>query len=100
MTIQAAIESAIRGGYMTRGFPMEEMIMHDFVCDAVLDPSFWQSLGKAMSWGKCIHHGNNECDCDRAVRKPEWIDKWHRLIDHLASGGTIESYFETLWTKN
>lgn len=47
-----------------------------------LDPKFWQCLGKAMKWKK--------------LGVDSWLYQWHGLIDHLAEGGTIETYFEKL----
>jgi len=81
-----------------------------------LDPSFWQSLGKAMGW-ETKEEKYCECDewvnpfdggaefCSRCGKKLNsrivftgkmWETKWHRFIDHLAEGKTVESFFETL----
>jgi hypothetical protein len=54
-----------------------------------LDPSFWQSLGKALGWDERIDDGSH-------YAKPGWLEAWHRFIDHLAEGKTAESFFETL----
>lgn len=52
-----------------------------------LDHLFWQCLGKAMEWKKSIFR-NGE------MLPNTWLSNWHRLIDHLAEGKTIESFFE------
>lgn len=51
------------------------------IADIFLDPAFWQALGKARGWDKWEVNANVQ---------------WHRLIDHLSSGGTIEDFFTTL----
>ena len=99
MTIQQVIEKAIEGGWQegrspkvvkTRsGFLVQtkgEIIGFETSIHSVfLDPLFWQSLGKAMGWW-----GEN------ANGKPQWVNKWHRFIDHLAEGKDAESFFESL----
>lgn len=57
--------------------------------DFFLDPTFWQSLGKAMGWG---HIHGEFCDCPGFV----WLEEWHRFIDHLAKGKDAESFFSNL----
>lgn len=52
------------------------------------DPSFWQSLGKAMGWD-----GNRGHDLDLVI---DWKYKWHKFIDHLAEEKTAEEYFKEL----
>lgn len=64
---------------------------------ALLDPAFWQALGKA--WGWAIHKtpcGCDECSPSIVDRKTGWNVHWHRLIDHLASGKSVEDFFATL----
>lgn len=76
----------------------------------LLDPLFWQALGKAMGAegtvcildgseiekNKCILNGHYDWDCDFI---PVWKWEWHRFIDHLASGGDAETFFADLITK-
>ena len=81
-------------------------VPHDAVCIAVLDPLFWQCLGKAMKW--------NMTDVFPEGRQTQWsyvgdmyartilvfentpAFHWHRLIDFLAVGGTVEGYFDAI----
>ena len=72
-----------------------------------LDPSFWQSLGKAMGW-KPVHetcgsemsllHGDSHCVVCRedTSEYQAWLYHWHRFIDHLAEGKSAESFFEKM----
>lgn len=52
--------------------------------DILLDPLFWQALGKAMGWEF------------RSDHKEPWKKEWHRFIDHLAEGKDVESFFKDL----
>lgn len=69
----------------------------------VSSPLFWQSLGKSMGWGEICECGwrssQNFVHYDAVGRhrtSSEVRYRWHNLLDHLAEGGSIESYFETL----
>lgn len=55
----------------------------------LLDPLFWQALGKAMGWGKSDEWFENR-------KYDYWQEMWHRFIDHLASGGEPEEFFTNL----
>lgn len=71
--IEQVIQKAIEGGY-TRGVAN--------IYETLLYPDFWQSLG---------YRSEEEC-----WNKSCWKCVWHRFIDHLAEGKSIESFFETL----
>ena len=118
MTIEQAIGKAIEGGYMP--FKRGRLVFNkkteswwhqwgdinedgdkvtfenptawhslQYFNKLLLDPSFWQSLGKAIGWGENQYSpGEGLVD--------GWLYYWHNFIDHLADGGTIESYFEKL----
>ena len=98
MTIEQAIEKAIEGGWKSpftwmenlifvrhrgMGLNTEREVFHRYI---LLDPLFWQSLGKAMGWKKRKSH----------ISPEPWLFYWHCFIDHLAKGGSIETYFEQL----
>lgn len=87
MTIQESIQKANEGGWKTTLEPYRSL--SEAIALALLDPLFWSALGKSMGWGiepsGSIWQGEEK-----------WKIRWHRLIDHLAEGGTIESYFEKL----
>lgn len=52
-------------------------------------PDFWQALGKTRGWE--VHDVVTS-----SAEYREWTGRWHRLIDHLAEGKDIESYFANL----
>lgn len=75
----------------------------------LLDPLFWQFLGKSMGWPEnrpeylcpsCrtigIGKTNHMSDCSIKDRHTTWRINWHRFIDHLISGGNIDEFFEKL----
>ena len=113
MNIQEVISKAIKGGWLPKlregnkfssvekiedgvlfyrviespKYP--ETLFNMRVEGIVLDPSFWQSLGKAMGWPTF-----NKFEKDKV--EYSWKNHWHRLVSHLAEGGTIETYFNGL----
>jgi hypothetical protein len=102
MTISQAIEESISQGWQYEGETprcdelYDAFYIHDqdggFVnlnlCKVILDPSFWQCLGKAIGW-----EGE---DMYQSLTMSAYMAYWHRLIDHISEGGTIEKYFEEL----
>lgn len=96
MTIQQAIQKAIEGGWKTirknlDGSPSaikETQEIHQ----VLLDPLFWQSLGSALGWEKedKINY------LSVSFTRKSWFYYWHRLLDYLSSGRTIEKFFEEL----
>ncbi len=100
--IEKAIREAVeKEGYRSDFTPSILMPIEDFVAHlakvnaAVLDPAFWQALGKARGWK------NDPRDVLRermggGIVAPPWISIWHRFIDHLAEGKDAESFFATL----
>lgn len=73
-----------------------------FVCR----PAFWSALGKARGWGKYrnddVSHDCDQLGCSSVehVASDRWQKEWHRFINHLISGGDVESYFESISTNN
>lgn len=120
MTLQQAIEKAIEGGYLNNftddgskvidikdedtadgkisiAFYLRETDRFYFnkykICS---DPLFWQALGKSMGWKEEYYIQPKLLDDSKVKIRAEYIDVWHRFIDHLAEGKDIESYFEKL----
>lgn len=118
MTIQEAIEKAVEGGYHLYGSDgmdtYDERATSDFsawtrtdnassfmvaVKATLLDPQFWQALGKALE-GKaecnlasiCVH-GEEEC---QSCRSSYWRYQWQCFIQALADGHTPEAFFAQL----
>lgn len=80
MTISEAIKKAIEGGYdRTRSRGLEGECRINF---CLLDPQFWQCLGKAMGWDE--------------TGVPLSLCQLHRFVDHLWRGETPESFFKDL----
>lgn len=100
MTIQQAIEKAVKSGY-DGGEPAlrdwHQSYGHhrfDEKERILLDPLFWQSLGKAMGW-------EDEKVCPTCWKKivptaTGWMCYWHRFIDHIAEWKDAESFFDSL----
>jgi hypothetical protein len=126
MTIQQFIERAIEGGWREqcrlveigpiaraqfasfRSFEGEDVEEWEKpITEILLDPAAWKAVEKVEGWeDECLN-----CRVPMREHKPTrigkvycsqshihyvWRAKMHRLIDHLAEGGTIESYLETL----
>lgn len=104
MTIQQAIEKAAEAREYV-GFSFQ-----DTEAEILLQPLFWQSLGKAMGWDwvtmlgtrrerfieMYAHKKRGENEWLKTQRQEEWLYHWHRFIDHLIEGKTAESFFERL----
>ncbi len=89
MTIKQAIEKAIEGGYSNKDQEGWFIKLPEYAkCQIWLDLLFWQSLGKAMGW-----EGE---DMYLTLPMDAHVAYWHRLIDHLAEGKTIEQFFAKL----
>ena len=135
MKINQIIEKAIEGGYTeyyrnvsAKQITAEEARKSLFDYERytnekiLLDPLFWQSLGKALGWGEVkpcpscdggrkefcdfhdpITHQNYPTTCGvcngegyyPSERSDDnWKEHWHLFIDHLIAGKSIESFFE------
>ncbi len=109
--MKEAIQKAIEGGYKDRhiwGIEDGKYILqgdageragHLTEEQILLDPLFWQAVGKAMGWGgfdtKYLH-SQAEVEASSQMPPNEWRDHWHRFIDHLAEGKDAESFFKEL----
>lgn len=110
--MEKAIKKAIEGGWKEgKQVKTVKYVTHDRinVCvgersdpeeflkpqEYLLDPDFWQYLGKAEGWPQKLPQpyqtGNGN-----------WIDitwweyKWHEFIRHLADGGNVDDFFNNL----
>jgi len=78
----------------------------------LLDPQAWISLGKAMGWdgitivmsdyeynhpfmGGTLDYSYDEGG-NMVFESSAWKYHWHKLIDHLAEGGTPDDFFKAL----
>ena len=80
---EQAIKKAIEGGFEQAHSHYADERIQALV---FLDPSFWQSLAKAMDW-------KGESIIDMRLN---WLDHWHRFIDHLTDGKDAENFFKEL----
>jgi hypothetical protein len=118
MTIHEALNTAIAGGYHIEG---SDGVTTEYgganseysvwtrtdnhssfmipVHETLLDPAFWRALGQALGWdAPCdlaitCRHGDEECWHGHGTY---WMYQWHCFIQHLAQGGTPETFFARL----
>lgn len=102
--MEQAIKKAIEGGwkptkYLDYGNDKQMLGLEIFISKhaqsmALLDPLFWQALGKADGWKK-LHM----IDIRRGSETSQhyWLYQWHRFINHLAEGKDIDSFFNELF---
>ncbi len=109
MTIQEAVEMAITRGAYSPKITLEH---EAYPARILLDPAFWQCLGKAQRWPAFFHRGEPASEkllawCKKReeetgepylgqVLTPSWLHYWHRFIDHLAENQDPESFFSSL----
>ena len=115
--MEKAIQKAIEGGWKYKGNSKTDETVREghvkvYVNDSedtklyidstllLLDPLFWQALGKSLGWidttytqrtGK-IYAGRPV----NIVHRQDWLSNWHKMVDHLANGGDIETFFKQL----
>ena len=114
MTLRQIIQKAVKAGYSQMKTRPSAPRGYIEINEALLDPLFWKALGKATGWKiKCQNCGGEigestgmgkvvfkyqckgKCGSYFDNREAEvWAKEWHRFIDHLADGGTIEGFFE------
>ncbi len=96
------MKEAIEGGYKLSFFEGEmvaktgDLVHPVMMYKELLDPLFWQSLGKALGWDE-IRLGKPE---GHAIPWGEeywqWRYEWHCFIDHIAEGKDVDSFFKEL----
>ena len=107
-----AIKKAIEGGYDISW----DRLVYEEITDRnnhyLLDPLFWQCLGKQQGW-VVSELGEDICfmcgvakydrlpDCEygskhRYYKRDKWKTEWHNFISHIAVGGSIDDYFNKL----
>lgn len=84
---------------------------HKDICAIFIDPLFWQSLGKALGWGKpeieygyIAPNGHTSWKGEKEFNQPVWFtrrwqNEWHCFIDHLTDGKDPDKFFEQLLSK-
>lgn len=105
--MKEAIEKAIEGGWPANDSPARKLGVYGFetyskadLAQMREDPLFWQSLGKALGWGKdfnlIITHPNMGPVGSVKDKTLDWKYHWHRFIDHLAEGKDPSEFFTSL----
>jgi|GEM_PF-1410088 len=92
-TIKDVIETAIRGGWEEPWDMWDEdgdVWSGTYVC--VLDPLFWQALGKGLGWDMV----SGQSDYSLSWTKNTWEYYIHQMTDHLIDGVTVEEYLISL----
>lgn len=77
-----AIEKAVAGGWRPT---TRSSVLFGVVGDtnaAILDPTFWQSLGKALGW----------------EARDDWQQNAHRFYDLILTGGDTKKFWDELLT--
>lgn len=114
-SIEIAVSKAIEGGWKNSKDKTNSTLTDGkgdvyFSLSPFLDPSFWQSLGKAMGWkgddirlcvgcGRALKHNERNCKCGDGCFyyfNGQWAVEWHRFIDHLIEGKDANSFFANL----
>lgn len=104
--MEKVLIKSVEGGYTIKDiilkdgemFAFAKLHPEDVYNKALLDPKFWQCLGKALGWfypdGRSVaKYINND---PKRTQKDMWIWHWHQFIDHLANGGIPDEFFEKL----
>lgn len=114
--MEQAIRKAIEGGWDDTDYAFKmsvskEPVSTDKVWDVglwqydskcLLDPEFWQSLGKAENWWNRVGKYGINLDMMAATEDnsiPGWLHYWHTFIDHLAEGKDPDLFFTSLLTE-
>lgn len=105
--MEQAIRKSIEGGWDASRMEWngcEASITHDVYAIAFYDPEFWKCLGKAMGWGnstksyyQSLGKGNGKpIYSGELYEVASWLWNWHRFIDHLAEGKSVDDFFNEL----
>jgi hypothetical protein len=95
--IKLAIE---QGGYTFAGFSPQGTLEQapNFDAEIILDPLFWQALGKALGW-KCPRCHINAKGCEYCDGK-FWLEKSMEYYYLHMTGGDIDKFWKQLLTSN
>ena len=109
MTIpKEAIEKAIDGGWYNypSDFNLNDHYVekHDSSCMTALDPTFWQSLGKALGWPEeyAIRHKElpkNSVENFRLEIDKNWQSHAIDFYDLILTNGDTEKFWSDLLQK-
>ena len=98
--LEKAIEDAMKGGWEPAFLYRVEKevgfgdLFNQMYSGIFLSADFWQCLGKSREWRE--HENRSMKEKILGVYGPEWRVHQHQLLDALAEGRTIESFFASL----
>ena len=84
---EQTIQDAIEGGYpkeKTNNYLNSNRTILESSYSILLDPLAWQAVGKTRGWNNSQYFSNM------------YKRKWHKFIDYLADGKTIEEALSLL----
>ncbi len=111
MTIEQAIKKAIEGGWDSKAGPLfsadefwatfmgkteADGFDNQPTAGIFLDPSFWQSLGKAMGWEDGTEVRLQWMNDSLPLGDTHWLYQLHCFIDHLAAGKSPKDFLKQL----
>lgn len=104
MKTQELINLAVSGGWNQ----LNALGVFKGIEAMVLDPEFWKCAGKKLKWEERIRKElpdfvyDMPCDPEDLFYDredwtiPQWLDLQIGLVHHIANGGKIEKYLESL----
>jgi len=92
LTIQAAIDKAIEGGYPKQR--VADLALH-VQAQYLLETTFWAALIRALGVEGNCEYIQLSRDVPRKIRQPMWLYYWHRFPSHRVAGTTPASFFAT-----
>lgn len=111
--MEKAIKLAIEGGWRpaemkaTQIFDVEgnwagsHLVKNTSESEMLLDPLFWQALGKSLGWVDSLEVIENQSTGEpEEIISESWKIQWHDFIDYLADGGSPDKFFEELLTNS
>jgi hypothetical protein len=76
---QDAIEQAIEGGYDIEGYTTNLDAFSDLKNATMLDPLFWQALGKARGWTEVLVGNGGIVESDGRVLSQGFVPEWKMM---------------------
>lgn len=97
--MEKALKLAMDGGHVKAGLCLNDNFKVCVTANPellLLDPNFWQCLGKAEGWDEEFNLDGSLADGFSIKTYLEWQYRWHQFIDHIADGGDIDTFFNNL----
>lgn len=104
MIPKQAIQKAIEGGWwVTNFFGLTAEEQHQAEHDAVIDPAFWQALGKVLGWKGYVGETHSACGFSGGMDSfnfdgEEWNLNALKFYDLILTNGDTENFWNDLLT--